>query len=102
MPQATVPAARLAVIGGSATQGGEFPGTERPDVAPLDDGLVFETPYGDSPPFGLFTLAGETVLHVRMHGWRPAYRVAWPRDKCSASCTAPACAASCPRPASAA
>jgi 5'-methylthioadenosine phosphorylase len=71
LPQASVPVARLAVIGGSATQGGAFPGTERPDVAPLDDGLVFETPYGDSPPFQLFTLAGEPVLHVRMHGWRP-------------------------------
>ena len=66
-----MPAARLAVIGGSATQGGPFPGDLHPDVAPLDDDLVFETPYGDSPPFQLFALAGEPVLHVRMHGWRP-------------------------------
>ena len=71
MPQSAVPAARLAVIGGSATQGGAFPGAERPDVAPLEQGLVFETPYGDSPPFQLFSLNGEPVLHVRMHGWRP-------------------------------
>ena len=66
-----MPAARLAVIGGSATQGGAFPGTVRPDVARLEQGLVFETPYGDSPPFQLFSLNGEPVLHVRMHGWRP-------------------------------
>ncbi|MGZ4198791.1 MAG: MTAP family purine nucleoside phosphorylase [Thermoleophilia bacterium] len=71
MPSAAVPAARLAVIGGSATQGAAFPGGLHPDVASLDGDLVFETPYGDSPPFQLFTLAGEPVLHVRMHGWRP-------------------------------
>ncbi|MGD0998206.1 MAG: phosphorylase [Thermoleophilia bacterium] len=66
-----VPAARLAVIGGSATQGGAFPGDLHLEVAPVDDDLVFETPFGESPPFQLFALAGEPVLHVRMHGWRP-------------------------------
>ena len=70
MPSAAVPAARLAVIGGSATQGGPFPGDLHPDVSPLDGALVFETPFGDSPPFQLFALAGEPVLHVQMHGWR--------------------------------
>ncbi|HMK91406.1 MAG TPA: MTAP family purine nucleoside phosphorylase [Thermoleophilia bacterium] len=67
---AVVPAARLAVVGGSATQGAPFPG-ERDDVQVLETGLVFDTPYGDSPPFQLFALAGQPVLHVRMHGWRP-------------------------------
>jgi len=71
VPTAVVPAARLAVIGGSATQGAPFPDDLHPDAASLDDDLVFETPYGDSPPFRLFTLAGEPVLHVRLHGWRP-------------------------------
>ena len=71
MATRAVPAARLALIGGSATQGGPFPGDARADVVPLDDGLVFDTPYGDSPPFRLFELAGRPVLHVRMHGWRP-------------------------------
>jgi 5'-methylthioadenosine phosphorylase len=65
-----VPAARLALLGGSGTQGGAFPGDLHPDVVPLDDDLVFDTPYGDSPPFQLFELAGRPVLHVRMHGWR--------------------------------
>jgi 5'-methylthioadenosine phosphorylase len=71
VPLAAVPAAALAVIGGSATQGGAFPGDLHSDASPLAEGLVFETPYGDSPPFQLFTLGGEPVLHVRMHGWRP-------------------------------
>ena len=31
---------------------------------------MFETPWGDSPPFTLFELGGHTALHVRMHGWR--------------------------------
>jgi len=71
VPTVAVPPARLAVIGGSATQGGAFPADLHPEAAPLESDLVFETPYGDSPPFQLFTLNGEPVLHVRMHGWRP-------------------------------
>jgi len=67
---AVVPPARLAVIGGSGTQGGGFPAGLRDDVEVLETGLVFETPYGESPPFQLFTLNGRPVLHVRMHGWR--------------------------------
>lgn len=71
MPSVAVPPARLAIIGGSGTQGGAFPADLHPCLVADDDGLVFETPYGDSPPFQLFTLASEPVLHVRMHGWRP-------------------------------
>ncbi len=70
MAGAKVPPARLAVIGGSGTQGGSFPGDLRSDVGSLGRHLVFETPYGESPPFQLFSLGGEPVLHVRMHGWR--------------------------------
>jgi len=37
----------------------------------LDEGLVFETPAGQSPPFNLFeTAGGRRCLHVRLHGWR--------------------------------
>jgi 5'-methylthioadenosine phosphorylase len=36
----------------------------------LERDLVFETPWGESPPFTLFELDGARVLHVRMHGWR--------------------------------
>lgn len=32
--------------------------------------MVFETPWGDSPPFTLFELDGQSALHVQMHGWR--------------------------------
>lgn len=65
-----VPAATRAVIGGSGSHGAEFPGDLHENVDVLDRDLVFETPWGDSPPFTLFTIAGERVLHVRMHGWR--------------------------------
>jgi 5'-methylthioadenosine phosphorylase len=67
----TPPQAPLAVIGGSGTQGGVFPEVEHPGVNIVDRDLVFETPFGDSPPFTLFELDGRRALHVRMHGWRP-------------------------------
>lgn len=66
-----VPAAECAVIGGSGTQGGEFPGALHPGVTVLEQGLAFETPFGESPPFTLFALGERRALHVRMHGWRP-------------------------------
>jgi 5'-methylthioadenosine phosphorylase len=66
-----VPSAAFAVIGGSGTQGGPFPGDLHPEVRLLADDLVFATPFGESPPFGLFALGERQVLHVCMHGWRP-------------------------------
>ena len=36
----------------------------------LADGLHFATPYGESPTFRLFSVAGRRVLTCRMHGWR--------------------------------
>jgi purine nucleoside phosphorylase len=70
-PTSPVPAAECAVIGGSGTQGAEFPGTLHPGVTVLEQGLTFETPFGESPPFTLFALGERRALHVRMHGWRP-------------------------------
>jgi 5'-methylthioadenosine phosphorylase len=67
----SVPAARLAIVGGSGTQGASFPGDLHPDVRAVERALVFATPFGDSPEFQLLTLRDESVLHVRMHGWRP-------------------------------
>ena len=32
--------------------------------------IVFETPFGQSPVFKLFTVSGHRVLTCRMHGWR--------------------------------
>jgi purine nucleoside phosphorylase len=65
-----VPAATRAVIGGSGSLAADFPGDLHPDVRVVEHGLVFETPWGDSPPFTLFDLGGLCALHVRMHGWR--------------------------------
>jgi len=70
MPTASVPQAPFAVIGGTGTHGAPFPGDLHAGVHVLDEGLVFATPYGDSPPFTLFELDGRRTLHVRLHGWR--------------------------------
>jgi 5'-methylthioadenosine phosphorylase len=65
-----VPAATRAVIGGSGSLAADFPGDLRLGAQVLERDLVFETPWGDSPPFTLFELGGRRTLHVRMHGWR--------------------------------
>jgi len=67
---AAVPAATRAVIGGSGSLAADFPGDLHPGAHVLETGLVFDTPWGDSPPFTLFELGGERTLHCRMHGWR--------------------------------
>jgi 5'-methylthioadenosine phosphorylase len=64
------PAATRAVIGGSGSLAAGFPGELHPDVHVLEADLVFETPWGDSPPFTRFELDGLYGLHVKMHGWR--------------------------------
>jgi 5'-methylthioadenosine phosphorylase len=64
------PAASLAIIGGSGTQGGEFPDGLHPGARVIDRDLVVATPFGESPPFTLFEIDGRSALHVRMHGWR--------------------------------
>ncbi len=65
-----VPPATRAVIGGSGTFAVDFPGQLHSGVRVLEQGMVFETPWGQSPPFSLFELGGRNVLHVRLHGWR--------------------------------
>jgi 5'-methylthioadenosine phosphorylase len=65
-----VPVATRAIIGGSATLAADFPDGSCPEARVLERDLVFETPWGDSPPFVLFELGGQSVLHVRLHGWR--------------------------------
>ena len=64
-----VPPAAYALIGGSGSFATDVPSL-RPEANVLQRDLVFATPWGDSPPFTLFEFAGETVLHVRLHGWR--------------------------------
>ena len=66
-----IPKAAFAVIGGSGTLSSDFPlGAQAEDVTILADGLFFSTPYGQSPAFRLFEVAGEKVLTCKMHGWR--------------------------------
>ncbi len=67
---AAVPAARFAVIGGSGSFAADFPAGLDPAARILDADLVFDTPWGDSPPFTLFERGGRRALHVRLHGWR--------------------------------
>lgn len=61
----------FAVIGGSGTLSSDFPlGAEDNTVEILAEDLEFETPYGLSPAFRLFSVAGKQVLTCKMHGWR--------------------------------
>lgn len=67
-----IPAAQYAVIGGSGTYSMNFPDDlNRSDIKVIDQGTVFKTPYGDSPPIKFFSLGGKSVATVKMHGWRP-------------------------------
>lgn len=70
MAAGAVPAATRTVIGGSGSLAADFPGDLHPEARVVERDLVFETPWGDSPPFTLFELGGHTALHVRLHGWR--------------------------------
>ncbi|MHB1126927.1 MAG: MTAP family purine nucleoside phosphorylase [Bacillota bacterium] len=64
----------LALIGGSATFSLRFPeDLEAVDIQVVADNLVFVTPFGESPPFKIFTVGPDArrVISVKMHGWRP-------------------------------
>lgn len=66
-----VPSVDYAIIGGSSTYSFDFPqDLDYPDLTILERDLVFSTPYGDSPPFILFSIGEERVLTCKMHGWR--------------------------------
>jgi 5'-methylthioadenosine phosphorylase len=65
-----IPKARIAFIGGSGTYSVRFPEElHMPGVKVLGQ-QVFSTPFGASPEFTLFSVQGEQVLTVKMHGWR--------------------------------
>ena len=70
MAGAAVPQAGLAVIGGSGSLAADLTTGLDPRARLLEDGLVLDTPWGESPPFTVFDLDGRRALHVRMHGWR--------------------------------
>lgn len=66
-----IPRAEFAIIGGSSTFAINFPmDLNRDDVRVDASGIVFTTPYGESPPFTLFSLDEKKFLTLRMHGWR--------------------------------
>lgn len=66
-----IPKVEFAVVGGSGTLSSNFPlGADAPDIEILADGLVFATPYGQSPAFRVFSVGGKKVITVKMHGWR--------------------------------
>lgn len=70
-----IPSCPLAFIGGSSTLSLDLPSDLGLDyLESLEEGLVFPTPFGDSPPFQLFRLEGPAgprrVLSCAMHGWR--------------------------------
>jgi len=69
--EGVIPEAAWAVIGGSGTGGCSFPEDAGSGASVLERDLVFQTPFGDSPPFLLFeTAAGRRCLTVKVHGWR--------------------------------
>jgi 5'-methylthioadenosine phosphorylase len=70
MAATVVPAASLALVGGSGSFAAALPGDLVPGVKFVDEDLVFATPWGESPPFTLFETGGRRALHVRLHGWR--------------------------------
>lgn len=66
-----IPRADYAIIGGSSTFAIDFPGgLHRDDVEVTGAGLVYSTPYGESPPFTFFKLNDKNIITVKMHGWR--------------------------------
>jgi len=70
-----VPAAHFGVCGGSGSLSFDFPAALRDDrVTVLAEDLVFDTPFGVSPAFTYFRVAGphgpREALAVKMHGWR--------------------------------
>jgi 5'-methylthioadenosine phosphorylase len=67
---AAVPQASLAVIGGTGSEAAPLATLPHAGARVLEEGLLFDTPYGESPPFTLFELGGRRALHVRLHGWR--------------------------------
>jgi 5'-methylthioadenosine phosphorylase len=82
MARRDVPKVAFANVGGSGSWGYRFPegvfGDDSPfQVRKLEGGLVFDTPYGDSPPFGLYELTNRATgeqrqfLRVWMHGSEP-------------------------------
>jgi 5'-methylthioadenosine phosphorylase len=69
-----IPKANKAFIGGSSTFAINFPeDLNLPGLRVLHK-KTFSTPFGESPEITSCEMHGETVLTVRMHGWRAGVR----------------------------
>lgn len=66
-----VPNAKYAIIGGSSTFSIKFPEDINRHLKILESEMIFDTPWGKSPAFKLFTVRNKRILTVKMHGWRP-------------------------------
>ncbi|MDD2422497.1 MAG: MTAP family purine nucleoside phosphorylase [Heliobacteriaceae bacterium] len=72
MLTAKIPRADFAIIGGSSTNVVRFPEQVAfPGIEILGVYAGWDTPFGPSPTFILFELAGRRTLTCAMHGWRP-------------------------------
>jgi len=69
-----IPKANHAFTGGSSTFSINFPEDLHLSGVKVLGKKVFPTPFGDSPEFKLFEVEGESVLTLRMHGWRPGVK----------------------------
>ncbi len=70
-----IPKADFAIIGGSGTFSIDFPeDLETEGIQLLETDLTFDTPYGESPIFKLFSIGDKEILTCRMHGWRKDIR----------------------------
>jgi 5'-methylthioadenosine phosphorylase len=65
--ETSVPEVKVAVIGGSAIMGSGFPGALE-GVEVIEEGVVYETPFGPSAPFTRASVGGREFLYVPFHG----------------------------------
>ena len=64
---ADIPQVKIAVLGGSTTIGANFPRAYE-GVNIIADGLVFDTPFGQTAPFTHAEVDGKEFLYVDFHG----------------------------------
>jgi len=62
-----IPEVKIAVIGGSAVMGVDFPGG-LDGVEVHEEGVILETPFGPSAPFTIASVDGVEFLYVPFHG----------------------------------
>ena len=65
------PHVNLAFIGGSSTYAINFPEDLKLSGVKVLSKKTFSTPFGESPECKLFEVNGQSVLTLKMHGWRP-------------------------------